>query len=74
MSSLTPSSLAPLNSASFDSTAISENEAHLQPLPLRTEKSVSVEGLRFFVKRSIDFVGALGLLFLSPIIVIVSCL
>jgi exopolysaccharide biosynthesis polyprenyl glycosylphosphotransferase len=75
MSSLTPSSLSPLNPASVDSTAISENEVHLQPLPLRTEEWTSVEDLRFFVKRSVDWVGALlGLLFLSPIMVIVALL
>ncbi|MGO9469892.1 MAG: sugar transferase [Isosphaeraceae bacterium] len=73
MSSLTPSSLSSLNPASLDSTAIAENEVHLQSLPLRTEEWISVEGLRFSVKRSVDFVGALlGLLFLSPIMVIVS--
>ena len=75
MSSLTPSSFSPLNSASLDSAAISENEAHLQPLPLRTEEWISAEDLRFFVKRSVDLVGALlGLLFLSPIMVIVALL
>ena len=60
MSSLTPSSLSSLNPASLDSTAIAENEVHLQSLPLRTEEWISVEGLRFSVKRSVDFVGALG--------------
>ncbi len=73
MTSLTPSSLSPLNPASLDRPAIAENEVHLQPHSLSTEESVSGEGLRFFVKRSVDFVGALlGLLFLSPIMVIVA--
>lgn len=75
MSSLTPSSLSPLNPASLDSTAIAENKVHLQSLPLRTEEWISVEGLRFSLKRSVDLVGALlGLLFLSPIMMIVALL
>jgi len=75
MSSLTPASLSPLNTASLDSTAISENEAHLQSLPLRTDEWISLEGHRFFLKRSVDLVGAwLGLLFLSPIMVFVALL
>jgi exopolysaccharide biosynthesis polyprenyl glycosylphosphotransferase len=75
MSSSTPSSLSPLNPASLDSTTISENEVHLHSLPLRTEEWISVEGLRFFLKRSVDLVGAsLGLLFLSPIMLFVALL
>jgi exopolysaccharide biosynthesis polyprenyl glycosylphosphotransferase len=75
MSSLTPTTLSPLNQASVDSTAVSENEVHLQPLPLRTEEWAPVKNLRFFLKRSVDWVGALlGLLFLSPIMVIVALL
>ncbi len=75
MGSLTPSSLSPLNPASLDSAAISQNEVHVQPLPLRTEEWISLEGLRFSVKRSVDFVGALiGLLFLSPVMVLVALL
>jgi lipopolysaccharide/colanic/teichoic acid biosynthesis glycosyltransferase len=75
MSSLTPSSLSRLNPASIDSTALSENEARLQSLPLRTDEWISVDGLRFFVKRSVDLVGAsLGLLFLSPIMLLVALL
>ncbi len=75
MSSLTPSSLSPLNPASLDSGAIAEHEVHKQALPLRTDARISIEGLGFLVKRSVDFVGALlGLLFLSPIMVIVALL
>ena len=75
MSSLTPSSLSPLSPASLDSTAISENEAHLQSLPLRTEEWISLEGHRFILKRCVDLVGAwLGLLFLSPIMLFVALL
>jgi len=75
MSSLTPSSLAPLNSASLDSTAISENEAQLQSFPLRTEEWIWAESFRFVVKRSVDLVGSLlGLLVLSPVMVIVALL
>jgi exopolysaccharide biosynthesis polyprenyl glycosylphosphotransferase len=75
MTSLTPSSLSPLNPASLDSTSIFENEAQLQSLPLRTEEWISLKGHRFFLKRSVDLVGAwLGLLFLSPIMVFVALL
>jgi exopolysaccharide biosynthesis polyprenyl glycosylphosphotransferase len=75
MSSLTPASLSPLNQASIDSTTISESETHLQSLPLRTEEWISIDGLRSFVKRSVDLVGAsLGLLFLSPIMLFVALL
>lgn len=75
MSSLTPSSLSPLNSASLDSTGTSENEAHLQSLPLGSEEWISLEGRVFFFKRCVDLVGAgLGLLFLSPIMLFVALL
>jgi exopolysaccharide biosynthesis polyprenyl glycosylphosphotransferase len=64
-----------LNPASLDGTTISENEAHLQSLPLRTEEWISVESVRFFVKRSVDVAGALlGLLLLSPVMVFVALL
>jgi lipopolysaccharide/colanic/teichoic acid biosynthesis glycosyltransferase len=76
MSALTPSSLPSLNPASFESTAIPDGEGHLQSsLPLRTEEWISVDGLPFFVKRAIDLVGAsLGLLFGSPIILLIALL
>jgi len=75
MSPLTQSSLSPLNPASLDSTNISENEAQLRSIPVRTEERISLEGLRFFVKRCVDLVGAsLGLLFLSPVMLFVAFL
>jgi exopolysaccharide biosynthesis polyprenyl glycosylphosphotransferase len=73
MSSSTPSSLSPLNPASLESATIAENEVNLHSLPLRTEDWISAEGLRFFVKRSVDLVGAaLGLLFLAPVMLFIA--
>jgi lipopolysaccharide/colanic/teichoic acid biosynthesis glycosyltransferase len=76
MSALTPSSLPPLSPSSFETAAISEKEGRLpSSLPLRTNGWISVDGLGFFVKRAIDLVGAsLGLLFLSPIMLVIALL
>ena len=69
MSTLIPSSMPPLNSATFESTAMTQDGVPLQSsLPLHTDR-LTKGGLQFLVKRVIDVTGALvGLFFLAPVI------
>jgi lipopolysaccharide/colanic/teichoic acid biosynthesis glycosyltransferase len=58
-----------LNSATFDSAAIAQNQAQLpSSVPLRTAWPTA-HRLRFLVKRGVDLTGAFfGLLFLTPVL------
>jgi lipopolysaccharide/colanic/teichoic acid biosynthesis glycosyltransferase len=75
MSTLTPSSIPPLNPASLDSAAISQEEAQPQSvLPLQSEWLAS-HSLRFRVKRAVDLAGAsVGLLLLTPLMLLIALL
>src|SRR5262249_57972198 len=87
-SSLTPSSMPPVDMAHFDSAAIRHDEAELRAsLPLQAEwltpegfrlavePAIPMGGLRYLVKRSIDLAGALtGLLLLAPVLAIIALL
>lgn len=67
MSTLTPSSMPPLNPAKFESaTIVQDDEAQLQvALPWQNDW-LTLEGLRFLAKRSVDFAGAsTGLMLLA---------
>ena len=69
MNTLIPSSMPSLNSATFDSAAITQDDAPLpSSLPLHTTR-LTKGGLRLLVKRAIDLTGALvGLFLLMPVI------
>jgi lipopolysaccharide/colanic/teichoic acid biosynthesis glycosyltransferase len=73
MSTLNPSSMPPLNPAKFESAVITQDEAHLQvALPWQTDW-LTMDGLRFVVKRVADVAGALtGLLLLMPILAMIA--
>jgi lipopolysaccharide/colanic/teichoic acid biosynthesis glycosyltransferase len=75
MNTLIPSSMPSLNSATFDSAAITQDEAPLpSSLPLNTAR-LTKGGLRFLVKRAIDLTGALvGLFLLMPVIGVIALL
>jgi lipopolysaccharide/colanic/teichoic acid biosynthesis glycosyltransferase len=75
MSTLTPSSTRPLNPAKFESAVISQDEAQLQvALPWQTD-SLTLEGLRFLIKRAMDVVGALtALMLLMPVMGLIALL
>jgi len=54
---------------------MSENDAHLNSLPLRTSDWSSVEGYQFFFKRTVDVAGAwVGLLLLAPVMLLIALL
>jgi lipopolysaccharide/colanic/teichoic acid biosynthesis glycosyltransferase len=73
MSTLIPSSMSPLNSATFDSAAITQDGGPVpSSLPLVTER-LAKGSLRFLVKRAIDLTGAfLGLLLLAPVLGVIA--
>ena len=75
MSPLIPSSMPSLNSAAFDSAAITQDGVPLpSSLPLYTER-LTKGSLQFLVKRAIDVIGALvGLFLLSPVIAVIALL
>jgi len=76
MSTLIPSSMPPLNPAKFESAAIvQDDEAQLQvALPWQNDW-LTLEGLRFLAKRSIDLAGALtGLMLLMPVMGLIALL
>ena len=75
MSTLMPSSMPPMNSASFDSTAITQDGVPVPAsLPLGTER-LAKGSLRFLIKRAIDLTGAfVGLLLLAPILGVIALL
>lgn len=73
MRTLSPTSMQPLNSATLDGAVIADDVPSSNTFPWR--KVVTAEGLPFLVKRVIDFTGAsLGLLLLSPVLVIIALL
>jgi lipopolysaccharide/colanic/teichoic acid biosynthesis glycosyltransferase len=67
--------MSPLNPATFDSAAITHDEAPLQgSLPLRTEW-LTGDSLRLLIKRSVDRTGALvGLMLLTPVMLAIALL
>jgi lipopolysaccharide/colanic/teichoic acid biosynthesis glycosyltransferase len=73
MSSVIPSSRTSLNSAPFESVAISQDELRFQT-PLGLEPAlIGVDRLRFVIKRAVDLTGALvGLIFLTPIMLLIA--
>src|SRR5271169_3563041 len=73
MSALTPSSL--LNSTTFDSESITQDEAQLQSTTEVRADRLMFDNLRLAVKRAVDFVGAIvGLLLLSPLMLAIGLL
>jgi len=76
MSTLIPSSMPPLNPAKFESAAIGQDdEAQLQVALSRPNDWLTLEGLRFLAKRSIDLAGALtGLMLLMPVMGVIALL
>jgi lipopolysaccharide/colanic/teichoic acid biosynthesis glycosyltransferase len=76
MSTLIPSSMPPLNPAKFESAAIvQDDEAQLQVALPRPIDWLTLEGLRFLAKRSIDLAGALtGLMLLMPVMGLIALL
>jgi lipopolysaccharide/colanic/teichoic acid biosynthesis glycosyltransferase len=74
MSSLTPSSRSHLNS-SLESAVIAQDEVKLHAsFPIETEW-LTADSLRFFVKRAIDWTGALvGLMLLTPVMLLIALL
>jgi lipopolysaccharide/colanic/teichoic acid biosynthesis glycosyltransferase len=72
MSALTPSSLPILNSTTFDSASIAQDEVQLQStIPVQTDW-LTVDGLRLVVKRAVDVFGAsVGLILLSPVMLVI---
>ena len=74
MSTLTQSSMPPLNSATLDGAIIADDAPSSSSLPWRSA-SLTAEGLQFLVKRAIDVIGALfGLLLLAPVMGIIALL
>jgi lipopolysaccharide/colanic/teichoic acid biosynthesis glycosyltransferase len=71
MSALTPSSL--LNSTTFDSESITQDEARLQSTTVGRADRLMFDNLRLAVKRAVDFVGAfVGLMLLSPLMLAIG--
>ena len=74
MSTLSPPSISPLNSATIDVAAIAAESPSSSSPPLRNALAAT-EGLQLLVKRTIDVTGAsLGLLLLSPVLWIIVLL
>jgi lipopolysaccharide/colanic/teichoic acid biosynthesis glycosyltransferase len=75
MSTLSSSSMPPLNSAALDDAAIAQEEVALHTsLPWQADW-LTAEGLRHRTKRAVDFAGALSaLLLLWPVMVVVALL
>jgi lipopolysaccharide/colanic/teichoic acid biosynthesis glycosyltransferase len=73
MSTLSSSSVPPLNSATLDNTAIAPEEAALETsLPWRAE-SLTADVFRHQVKRTIDMAGAVTALFLLwPVMILIA--
>ena len=73
MSALKPSSLPILNSTTFDSASIAQDEPQLQSTIAVQTDWVTLESLRLVVKRAVDIVGAfVGLLLLSPVMLVIG--
>jgi lipopolysaccharide/colanic/teichoic acid biosynthesis glycosyltransferase len=75
MSTLTPSSVSPLNPPTFDNATLIRDEVQLQaPLSLRAEW-LTGSSLRFPIKRCVDLVGTLiGLMLLTPVMLAIAFL
>jgi lipopolysaccharide/colanic/teichoic acid biosynthesis glycosyltransferase len=74
MSTLSPPSVSPLDSATLDGAAITAESPSSNSLPGRNAL-VRVEGLQSWFKRAIDVTGAsLGLLLLSPVLWVIVLL
>jgi lipopolysaccharide/colanic/teichoic acid biosynthesis glycosyltransferase len=75
MSAFTPSSLPILNSTTFDSASIAQDETQLQStIPVQTDW-LTLDSLRLVVKRAVDIVGAsVGLMLLSPVMLAIGLL
>jgi lipopolysaccharide/colanic/teichoic acid biosynthesis glycosyltransferase len=75
MNTLIPSTMPPLNSATLDSAAITQDGVPVpSAIPLVDER-LTKGSLRFLVKRAIDLVGAsVGLLMLAPVIGVIALL
>ena len=68
-----PSSL--LNSTTFDSESITQDEAQLQSTTVVRADRLMFDNLRLAVKRAVDFVGAIvGLMLLSPAMLAIGLL
>ena len=75
MSSLTPTSLPPLNSTSLDSAAIARDEVHLQGCSSLQAEWLTVDNLRSLIKRTVDWAGAsVGLILLTPVMLLIALL
>jgi lipopolysaccharide/colanic/teichoic acid biosynthesis glycosyltransferase len=74
MSTLSSSSLPPLNSAALDDAATAQEEVTL-PTSLPLPDTMIAEGLRHLAKRAVDVAGALtGLVLLWPVMVLIALL
>jgi lipopolysaccharide/colanic/teichoic acid biosynthesis glycosyltransferase len=72
MSSLTPSSTTSLNTAPFESAAITPDSALQAPRAVEAEW-ISADRLRFVFKRAVDLTGAvLGLICLTPVMLLIA--
>jgi exopolysaccharide biosynthesis polyprenyl glycosylphosphotransferase len=78
MSTLSSSSLPPLNSAALDDAATAQEEVALptsRPLHIDGYDTMTAEGLWHWVKRAVDVVGAVfGLILLAPIMALIALL
>jgi lipopolysaccharide/colanic/teichoic acid biosynthesis glycosyltransferase len=75
MSTLIPSSMPPLNSATFDSAAITQDRVPVPSSLSFPTVRLTKGSLRFLVKRAIDLTGALlGLLLLAPVMGVIALL
>jgi lipopolysaccharide/colanic/teichoic acid biosynthesis glycosyltransferase len=73
MSALTPSSLPILNSTTFDSSSIAQDEAQLQSTIAIQTDWLTLDSLRPAVKRGIDIIGAcVGLFLLTPVMLFIA--
>ena len=72
MSSLRRSSTTSLNTAPFESAAITPDSALQAPLAVEAEW-IRADGLRFVFKRAVDLTGAvLGLICLTPVMLLIA--
>jgi lipopolysaccharide/colanic/teichoic acid biosynthesis glycosyltransferase len=64
-----------LNSTTFDSDSITQDEAQLQSTTVVRADRLMFDNLRLAVKRAVDFIGAIvGLLLLSPLMLAIGLL
>jgi lipopolysaccharide/colanic/teichoic acid biosynthesis glycosyltransferase len=75
MSSVTPTSLPPLNSTSLDSASIARDEVHLRGSSLLQIEWLTTDKLRSLIKRTVDLAGAsVGLILLTPVMLLIALL